>query len=84
MWVFINLRLGGTSTLLVARVISYTVKIDATRSSETSVYNKPTRSHIPEDVILHVHCRENLKFFIMQFSLRGRMKDKGKIFPVLS
>jgi hypothetical protein len=24
-----------------------------TRSSETSVYNKPTRRHMPEDVILH-------------------------------
>jgi hypothetical protein len=28
--------------------ISSTLKMDATRSSETSVYNKPTRRHIPE------------------------------------
>jgi hypothetical protein len=27
--------------------------MEATRSSETSVYNKSTRSHIPEDGTLH-------------------------------
>jgi hypothetical protein len=39
--------------------------MEATRFSETSVYNKPTRRHIPEDGILHSHCLENLKFYIM-------------------
>jgi hypothetical protein len=29
--------------------------MEATRSSETSVYNKPTRPHVPEDGILHVY-----------------------------
>jgi hypothetical protein len=27
--------------------------------------DKPTRRHIPEDVILHIHRRENLKSHIM-------------------
>jgi hypothetical protein len=38
---------------LFARVISSILKIVGTRSSETSVYNKPTRRHIPEAGILH-------------------------------
>jgi hypothetical protein len=42
-----------------ARVISSTLKLEATRSSEMSVYNKPTRRHIAEDGILHSHRRES-------------------------
>jgi hypothetical protein len=34
-----------------------------TRCSETSVYNKPTRRHIPEDGILHSRRHENLKSY---------------------
>jgi hypothetical protein len=37
---------------LLARVTSSTLKIEATLSSETPVYNKPTRRHIPEHGIL--------------------------------
>jgi hypothetical protein len=37
--------------------------MEATRSSETSVNNKATRRHIPEDGILHSHRRENLKSY---------------------
>jgi hypothetical protein len=44
-----------------SQFISSTLKMEATRSSETSVYNKPTQRHIPEDGILHSHLRENLK-----------------------
>jgi hypothetical protein len=36
----------------LARVISSTLKMEETRSSETSVYNKSTRRHISQDEIL--------------------------------
>jgi hypothetical protein len=38
-------------TLFFARVLSSTLKIEATRSSETAVYIKPARRHVPEDGI---------------------------------
>jgi hypothetical protein len=34
--------------------------MEATRSSETSAYIKPTRRHIAEDGVLLSHRRENL------------------------
>jgi hypothetical protein len=40
-------------TLSFSRILSSTLKMEATRSSETSIYNKPTRCHIPEDGSLH-------------------------------
>jgi hypothetical protein len=39
-------------TLFLACVISSTLKMEAKCYSETSVYNKSTRCHIPEDCIL--------------------------------
>jgi hypothetical protein len=42
----INRRFGGT------RVASFTMKMETARSSETPVYNEPTRRHIPEGGIL--------------------------------
>jgi hypothetical protein len=48
------------STLFLVRLTSSTLKMEATRSSETSIYNKPTRRHIPQDGTLHSHLRENL------------------------
>jgi hypothetical protein len=38
--------------------------MEATLSSETQVYNKPTKRHIPEGGILHSQCRENLRVYI--------------------
>jgi hypothetical protein len=52
---------GSRRTLFLSRVISSILKMEAIRSSETSVYNKPTRRHIPGDGILYSHRRENLK-----------------------
>jgi hypothetical protein len=45
-----------------------TLKMEEIRSSETSVYAISTRRHISKDVILHSHCRENLKSYIIQKS----------------
>jgi hypothetical protein len=41
------------SNLSLARVISSTLKMVATRSSETSVLATSVRCHIPDDGILH-------------------------------
>jgi hypothetical protein len=40
-----------------------TLKMEAIRSSETSVYTRSTRHYIPEDGILHSHRREILKSY---------------------
>jgi hypothetical protein len=46
-------------TLFLALVISSTLNMEATRTSETLAYNKPTRRRIPEVGILHpnVGCK---------------------------
>jgi hypothetical protein len=46
------------------RIASSTLKMEATRSSETSVHTRSTRRHIPEDGILHSHRCENLKSYL--------------------
>jgi hypothetical protein len=40
-----------------------TLKMEAIRSSEMSVYTRSTQRHIPEDGILHSHRCENLKSY---------------------
>jgi hypothetical protein len=53
------------TTLAVTRsqsmLIPVTLIMEATRSSETSVFTRATRRHIPEDSIPRSHCHENLK-----------------------
>jgi hypothetical protein len=44
-----------------------TLKLEAIRSSETSVQARSTRRHIPEDGVLHSHRRENLKSYMKYF-----------------
>jgi hypothetical protein len=48
--------------------------MDATSSSETSVYNKSTRRYIPKDGIAHSHRRENIKSYKVKFCLCYAMK----------
>jgi hypothetical protein len=47
-------------TLVHRSWISYTLKTEATLSSEMSVIKISTRRHIPEDGIFHSHRRENI------------------------
>jgi hypothetical protein len=44
--------------------IPVTLIMETTRSTETSDLTTATRSHIPEDGILHRHRRENLKSYM--------------------
>jgi hypothetical protein len=48
----------------VRDVKSRPLKLEAIRSSETSVNAPSTRCHIPEDCFLHSHRRENLKSYM--------------------
>jgi hypothetical protein len=55
-----------------------TLKMEAIRSSETSVQSTTsTRPHTPEDGIIHSHRSENLKSYILCF-LVSRIQDDGK------
>jgi hypothetical protein len=43
-----------------------TLKMEAIRSTETSVHTRFIWRHIPEGDIIHSHCRENLKSYRMK------------------
>jgi hypothetical protein len=51
------------ATKSVKTLISSTLKMEAARSFEISVYNKRTRRHSPEDSSLHSHGHENQKSY---------------------
>jgi hypothetical protein len=53
-----------TGNVLPSSSILDTLMMEAIRSSETSVLNRATRRHFPEDGILHSHRLENLKYYI--------------------
>jgi hypothetical protein len=49
--------------VVAASAIYFALKMEAVRSSETSVcYRNTTRRHIPEDLKKNFHRREKLKF----------------------
>jgi hypothetical protein len=55
---------------------------DAIHSSETSILTRDTGHHIPEDGILHSHCRENLKSYTEIYltnRYNGIVKEKRQL-----
>jgi hypothetical protein len=49
-------------TVFLVHIISSTLRMEVTHSSETSVYNKPTRHKLTKG-ILHCNRHENLKAY---------------------
>jgi hypothetical protein len=56
---------GAGSSLAEFLLFSSTLKMEAIRSSETSVNTMSTRGHIPENCFLHSRHRENLKSYLL-------------------
>jgi hypothetical protein len=54
-------RIGELETTLAVTSNRSTLMIKAICSSETSLLTSATRSHIPEDGILHSHRHEDLR-----------------------
>jgi hypothetical protein len=57
-WLLVTAKIVLSSPILVI------LMLEAPRSSETLVLTRAIRRNIPEDVFLHSHRRENLKFYI--------------------
>jgi hypothetical protein len=54
----------GTANGVTFSLILFTLKVEAIRSSETSLHTRATRRNIPEYGIIHSHRLEKLKSYI--------------------
>jgi hypothetical protein len=58
-------RLLATANVVPRSLIFVTLIMEGIRSSETSVLTRITWRSVPEDGILHSHCLENLRSYMV-------------------